>query len=344
MKYLKKFNELFTYNTDDDINGKNFILYQENLWIFNDEDYVKYEKEICDKLGLNGDHINFWDLENSIKDNRIDVIIGYIHKNTAHITSNDFRHSEHSPDIKKLEKEFKKFNKDIKIVFDHTDDWGDTNEIPYNIDKTKLKDRVFYHGTSIMYLEEILKTGIRPTKSSNFNIKNYGKIFFTLNIEKAYFHAMHTYEKHLNSSSTMNFPIIIEFNVPNVDKLIPDYDLAIDVYGFQSDEIRKYNYHKTKFNYSDGSGYDGSSIENKIGVFGYEGRIPASFIKSIHIDKEAFASYYVEYEYGFETEDIKFEDFLDWQEYSPNNIKDLYEYAQDVLNGEYGYDDEDEDE
>lgn len=234
----------------------------------------------------------------------------------------------------------------IKLRF-YSGYYHDTEEeIDIDIDKKQLVDRKFFHGTSLNFLNGILKTGLMPTDSTNYkNINHDDKIFFTLNIEKAYTHALNSAIKN------KSFPIIIELKVPDVSKLVVDYDLAKDVYGDSSDVVRTLNYDKFDANKADGIDYK-KDITNKIGVYGYVGRIPLSYIQDIWIDMRTYADnldvFGDDGEYDPDRiSEIEFDDVMNWSEISKadiinrlNSLQDDFDYRND----EYDEDNEDEDE
>lgn len=295
MKYLMYFSEsiainelLVTYN--DDVNNKNFILYQGNLWFYDEGDEQDDDiiAEISKKLDID-------DID-SLYETNISIIQGYISNDVAYIESQpDFRHTEHSKDMQKLAKELYKINPDIIIKYVGTEYSSDEEyEYEYDITDKKLKDRDFYHGTSLEFLSGILSTGIKPMEDiSNYTIKNYDKIFITLNINKAHYHSINTYLKQ--PSGNDNFPIVLDFKVPDVSKLVTDYDLAINVYGSTHPKLDELGYDNSNLRPSTPiKGYDVDNprdIENKIGVFGYKGRIPASYIEGVYIDLDGFRSH-----------------------------------------------------
>lgn len=340
--YIKKFedyfklNELFVHKNKriKSLNGKNFILYKKDLWIFDEEEWVK--KKIYSSLnqayGKNITTVDLHDSLTTIKEEHLDILYGRIDDNVIYI-ENEFRHSEHSEDLFKLKTEL---GLNIKLRYSHGNYMDKESELDINIEKKKLQDRKFFHGTSLNFLPEILKKGLIPTKHTNYKqIIHEDKIFFTLNIEKSLYHAFHSAQ--INKS----FPIIIELKVPDINKLIVDYDLAKKVYGDYSDITNKHGYDEfdTKFK-EEGIDYK-KDITNKIGVYGYIGRIPVSFIQDIWIDLTTYRNLqnYFNPELGEgvfdETIWDDFEDVQYWDEVDKNQILRIIEDIQSEYEEEF---------
>lgn len=318
-----KINELFIHKNKriKTLDNKFFILYKKDLWIFDENEWIK--KKIYNVLNkAYGKIIASDSLEDTlieIQESFYDILCGYIKNKTIFLKiSGDFRHSEHSDDLFKLEKELKM---PIKLNYHTGIHLEVEEELDINTEKKKLQNRTFYHGTCLKFLNKILKIGITPTKHSNYNIINHiDKIFFTLNLEKANLHAFNSSKK--NNS----FPIIISFNVPDINKLIPDFDLAIDAYGSNSEVSKTSNYHKfnnttnSKMNYN-------KDITKKIGIFGYKGRIPPSHINDIWIDLHTYSQYI---EVFLSDENIEYDNDI-WSDF--NNVKNWSEISKDdILN------------
>lgn len=336
-----KLNELYVHKEVEDLEDSKFILYKKDLFIFDESTWSETIESLIHDSNLNFDFSNIDDMYtslNELKEERPDIIIGYISNNTAYIETFEHSHSEHSDDIKKLSQELK-----MTIKFKYFDDMsgGYDNDqfITRNIEQKKLKDRIFYHGTCLKFLESILSKGLIPTKDTNFSgIDHNNKIFMSLNIEKAVFHAHH-------AAKTQNsFPIIISFKVPDTSKLIPDYDLTRDVYGDKSDIMKKYNYDKIKTGLSvkRGIGYGSNKdITNKIGIYGYLGRIPASMIGDIWIDTDTLTNHQFEYnrEIGEGAGEVKFNEIIDWSEIDKSQILRIISKIEDEYLEELGIED-----
>ncbi len=346
--YIKKYdeyqklNELFVHKKTNNLNNKRFVLYKKDLWIFNEKEWdsLKIYRKINDAIGKDILDSSFdYSLRNVILYKHFNILSGRIKNKTIYVDGESgLRHSEHSNDLYKLKKTL---GMDMKVEYTITD-FQDKEEHTLNVDKMELKNRTFYHGTCLKFLPDILKKGLIPTSTTNYNtVLHKDKIFFTLNIEKAGYHAYHT------SGKNESFPVIISFKVPDTSKLIVDYDLGRDMYGGDSKRMKKLGYDKVSQNMqTKGLGYKGD-ITNKIGVYGYTGRIPLSFIGDIWFDIQTFENN--QHLYNMELGDMKYvDDYNDlWSEFNPvikwseidknvimSKIAEIESYYKDLFNEE----------
>lgn len=344
-EYLKV-NELYVHKKKkEDLEGKHFILFQKDLWVFSEEEWEKkkYYNALNKAYGKKIASADLWDTVQSIQESYFDILTGKIEDGTIYIElrGSDFRHSEHSDDLFKLKSEL---NMPVKVRF-YSGQYMDKEEEAYlDIEKKKLEQRKFYHGTCLKFLPQILKNGLIPTPHTNYkDIEHENKIFFSLNIEKAQYHAFHAAK--INES----FPIIVELRIPDVSKLIVDYDLARDVYGDDSEIMKDLGYDEFNKGYKrSGMGYK-KDITNKIGVYGYIGRIPATYLQDIWIDLYTYSNYQDLFnpELGSYDADSdiwnEFEDVSNWSEISKNDIMRKIEDAQEEYQSQFEEDEEDED-
>ncbi len=344
--HIKKFdeyvniNELYVHkNKKEDLDGKYFILFQKNLWIFSEEEWEKkrYYSALNKAYGKKFATTDLNDTLQHIREEYFDILTGRIEYDTIYIeSSNDFRHSEHSDDLYKLKSELQM---PVKVRFNSGQDLEKEEENSIDVVKKKLVDRKFYHGTSLNFLPNILQKGLIPTSHTNYKgIEHKNKIFFSLNLEKAQAHAFHA--AHTNNS----FPIIIELRIPDVNKLVVDYDLARDVYGDDSISMKTLGYDKfTTTKYQNlGMGY-------KKDIYGYVGRIPVTYINDIWIDLFTYSNYQELFnpsvgEY-YENSDVwkEFEDVRNWAEVSKNDIMRKLSDIQEEYEDEFSQDDGDND-
>lgn len=160
-----------------------------------------------------------------------------------------------------------------------------------------LGKKTFYHGTCTTYIEDMLKVGIKPDSGSTQfdNIIHSDKVFITTEQDKAMFHA--TTAANNNNS----FPVIITMSIPDESKLVSDYDVVIDTLGADSEEASELGYADiwyqmpgTRGNGQKAIGDDLTSrygkkidrLSTDVGIFGYKGRIPASFFKKLLADTD----------------------------------------------------------
>lgn len=341
MQYIKKFskfkmiNELFVHNDDDNYEDKKFILYKKDLWVFDYEYWEENELwvEINDVIG---EDILEQDLDDSIRtilEEYSYILAGEIIENKIVLDGTmNFRHSSISDDLKKLKKEL---NLPIKINH-YTDTYaGDVDD--FELDTEEFKNAYFYHGTSLKYLEQIYKEGLKPMiNNTNFDkIKHKDKIFITSNLEKALFHAQTTAMK------TDSFPIILKLKIPDHSKLVLDYDLALGFYGTNAKINKELGYDNVYRNSGGGAfQYDKPILDNdkdidiskKLGIYGYVGRIPSSFIEDVFIDLNVLRKYpeLLDEDY-YSDMSLKDYDSEIWQEF--DNVKLWSELSiKDTLN------------
>jgi hypothetical protein len=313
--------ELFSYGYDkNDIpNGSWIILYKENLWILNDDNFEEYSEEISKKLNIDDSFDDLYDMTQIIKDEKQDVFIGEYVDDTIKIYSFNYRHSQLSTDLKKLKKEL---GKNITVNYDYG----------MHLDKQssfEIDDNVkFYHGTCLKFLDSISKKGLISTDITNFdNINHEGKVFITTNIEKALFHSV------ISAQNNNSIPIIIELkDVPDKDKLIEDFDVVLDFYNKNQDLLDKFDYDidVSKLIRQPREDINRHNLSKKLGIFGYLGRIPASYIESVHMDSMLFDELKWKDEYGESITDEDLDNIEPVELWNEFNIKDLQQYIQDA--------------
>jgi hypothetical protein len=149
--------------------------------------------------------------------------------------------------------------------------------------KSKMKGKVIdlgYHGTCSKYLRDILRTGLRPNEApSNYPqvITHEQLVFFSSRIDEAMYHATYTADKALGGKR-QSIPIIIELTIPDKAKLVPDFDVAAKFgssRNIDQDEYDKLQKEK-----------EPNQMSRETGIWGYKGRIPASFIKAVYVPKD----------------------------------------------------------
>lgn len=329
MKYLKRYvdmiNELKVHNILDD-NYDTFIYCKGDLFVFEESDWSKISEEILESLSTKGvstkwvdtDYFNYYEFEEIL-----DLIVGGIEDNYLHIQGGDYRNSTDSADIKKILKELNL--KGVKVI--NTE--PETGEEDHFTDE----EGKYYHGTCLKFLNNIYKKGIQPNDISNFgDIKTKGMVFFTSNYEKAVWHSKKA------ASVNNSYPCVIELRVPDKSKMIVDFDLANAYYSDDS-KIKDIGYEPNKNRYR--NNYDTKrDISNKIGVFGYKGRIPSNHIDKAIIDIDSYEENIWDYhpDYGaFEREDF-FSDIDPSSEWDEMDIKSavdrINEIEDDYLNEE----------
>jgi hypothetical protein len=347
-----RLNELFKRGE-----GEFAIGYKQHLWLLDNEDFeeqTEVYQDMYDTLNTEREdgfpeYSDIYGLNADIMDDKYpDIVMGRISNGMLYIIGdNNFRHSTASKTLLKMMDEL-----DIDKVVVHGVYFDEDSDYEFEYEQTKeeflkpLSEKFFYHGTDMNALKKILKTGIRPQEGkSNYNkIQHSGKVFVTLNPERADFHA--------NTAARNNdsFPVVIKLKIPDVDKLVLDYDVAIDVYGYEHELTMRLGYDDIMYYAAKGDlrfnpsltnfvpkdklaqVRDKSSLNTKLGVFGYLGRIPASYFESLYLSEENLKTQAMLDVHGFSKYDIGAKAVVgDYKEYSISEFKDEYErYVEEI--------------
>lgn len=358
-----KLTELFSHGE-----GKYFVAYKENVWLFTEPDFDNDGDEITqnnmratlNKAGMEiEDDMTWFDLDIMLSNSEIDnnVVVGQVRDNALVIdTVGNYRHSVASKTVLKVMDEL-----DVSRVTINSTVFGDDDEFEVEYEHTReefikpLSEKYFYHGTSLNHLFSILKKGlISSPEQTNYNkILHEDKVFITLNPERAHIHAT------ITATNTQSYPVIVKIKIPDVSKLVLDFDVAVDLYGLEHHQTVTLGYdaihnYATKGNLSVNhqmlSSYvpndelsqirDKSSLNTKLGVFGYQGRIPQSMIKEIWIDEENIRNHILS-DYGYEDMEKNIADF---NKFTPVEFIEFYKDAQEEIEQNINdIEDEDED-
>ena len=264
--------------------------YKKDIWVISDKNMKRSVIEIS--TVLNELFYTIYDIQEWIINGSSEAFFGFVRGDCVEqYTGSQFTLSKTAPVIKKMMKKLK-FRKMLKPGHNHVT-WDDVElEVSNKEIQKPLKNQKFYHGTSIKYLEGIMKTGLRPhSENTSFgDIIHKDKIFVTTNKMKAYFHAQ-------NSGNTNNsFPLILEFKIPNPDLLVSDFDVVVQLLGANSKESKNLGYDKvakkagfklSNVNINDFEeryGHKTGGLSTKFGIFGYKGNIMPKFLERIIID------------------------------------------------------------
>lgn len=349
-------NEVFVVGDKSYIRtGTEVLAYEKWIWVFDNEDPNKDDilADANKKLGTN--YSDPYEFQEYMEDNPR-VIYGIIDGNDLEINIINFRQGAASKTLYKVMKELGL--DDVKVSF-YSENTEDENDIIYDgrdelLEPLAKKD--FYHGTSFDALRKIAKLGLMPQEKSTFDqIVHSDKIFITINLEKAVFHATNAAQKRGD-----NVPIVLILKIPDVDKLVLDYDVAIQFYGEEHDhtytlgysdvlaaatrgpysamtqdpEIKKYVSRIRK---------NPDALNTSLGIFGYIGRIPASHIHHILIDENLLRSYILQQEIGIEDEENPHpEPIRNWGKYTLEEFFDYYTETYRDIMSEFIDQDEDE--
>ena len=279
----QKLDELLMHG--DTKSGINVVAYKQHLWVLPEEvpkdtaneiaSFLlpdKYEDEQAFDDGAPSE-IGVHDVTQLIRDeDRADILTGYLRDGELVLTDSGggFKMDPKSSLlVKKVAQALK-----VKKVSYQDDLEGDMNvSVPKKKMTAQIPD-IAYHGTSLKYLEDILKRGLEPRgDQSNYDkqgIYHDDKIFFSTRFGEASHHAQHT------GSKTKNLPMVLELFIPDKNLVIPDYD--VDMHGGETTYDAPNRKTHTKF------GSDKSySLSKEFGVYGYAGKILPQHIKFVYV-------------------------------------------------------------
>lgn len=357
MKTFKEYSrdlltEVFVIGNKKANEGDHVVAYNKWVWVFDDEDFDKYKDDIMKKIRTKEKFEIPDDIRDYVDENNTDIIYGTVERDKYLniVGKSDFRQSVLSTDLHKVLKALKLKGIETSYTSFSGEVDGEFREAVWEFGKS-IKSQTFYHGTSYNYINNMLKTGIRATGKTNYNdIVHENKVFITVKQDKAYYHA----ENSANENNS--FPLIISLKIPDPDKLVLDYDVAISLYGKTHPET-------VRLGFSDINEYatrgvdrsegvaeimkrrhkDKNDLNTKLGVFGYSGRIPAKFFKGIVFDEEAFKRFYlneVNYDHG---DGIEWGSLNDWVDESVDYFEGTMEEVETEIEDERREMEEEED-
>lgn len=162
----------------------------------------------------------------------------------------------------------------VKITYRYFDYMaqGDSAEKDISVKKaTGHVPNIVYHGTTSKHLKSILSYGLEPgvgkSKFASREIYHPEHIFFVATFEGAMYYAenaVHASEKELHNWD--NYPIIIEFEIPDTSLLVPDYDADVSTTSKPYFQRAREPREKTSMK--------ASGVSREVGKWGYKGRIP----------------------------------------------------------------------
>lgn len=311
--------------------GDYIIAYKEYLWTFSermntplsdlDERIYDEMKEILSHFHIEiEEDMDYTDVVDMIRETQHSVlfIIGNVVGNSLYISGEDnYRHSTASKTLLKVMDEL---NLSTVVVSSYlVSEEGDEIISEFRHAKEELleplENKSFFHGTNMKYALSIIKKGLipKPEQTNYRNIKHHDKVFVTLNPERSQFHA------YTAANEKESVPVILKLKIPDVTKLVLDYDVAVELYGREHYQTMKLDYDDVHSIATNGDSWhpeltdlvpkddlaqvqDKSSLNTKLGVFGYKGRIPATMIEEIWTSEDNIQLYVLEDEYGMSIE------------------------------------------
>jgi len=254
----KVIKELIVHGDRDD--ADHFVTHREDLWIFPENEFPQDMKL---KLNLASD-----DFEELMDEERQDIIFGSIHGDSLYVyqVGPFIRDPRSSVIIKKIVNQLNLSSVRYPVI-DH--------EVQVDRDEILGKiPEVAYHGTSSEYLSKILKLGLKPgetytnypllaTTEPGFSELMRNTVYFSTRFDEAEHHATYTTDK-LNATNEPSDPVVIALRIPDKDKLVTDFDVEKQI----------------------ARGDKGSkpfSATKEVGVYGYRGRVPASFFVKFYV-------------------------------------------------------------
>ena len=280
--YFTDLNEMIVVGNPQD--QKYIVAANKWIWILEDEPNEEVFLDILKKLGLDerdefDNLVNNFDFEDTytfitnLQEQFGDILVGQIQGKTLYLYNYGSFKSDPKSSIL-----VKKVISQLKLnSAKYTEDIDSTEtKVPKKKMTGNIPD-IGYHGTSSTYLNAILSKGLKAGEAGS----NYAKqgiyhediIFFVTRIGEAMHHSITTAEQK------RGIPIILEFNIPDKDQIIADYDVEKmsnkDIYYGDTGERGKYQ--------SKAYQQDLDKLSKHFGVYGYKQRIPASFIKYVWV-------------------------------------------------------------
>lgn len=228
-------------------------------------------------------------------DNRPDIIYGYIDDGEFHMMGTQFASSVSpvtSPLIAKL----------VKRLGLHAATYGyttmDGDEGRNTVSRGDMVGglpKKLFHGTNSEIMRSIAKTGLRPGLGSNWadqGIKHDSIIFGAVGFDGAVFHANKS-AGMLDTGDNMGydpdspFPVVLEFAIPDPDKIVPDYDVASQLIGDEHPISDRLGYtgqggYSRQLNTMVVDHNPEGRAWKSTGIFGYTGRIPPKYITRVY--------------------------------------------------------------
>jgi len=277
-------NEMIIYGEDK---PKSFIIgFDEWIYIGDDNFFDKKQDEIIAKIRKRFDDNELGyklqypkDLKMSSAINLImtlqkyvhGIFYGYMDENRILYIYNHLPISPYSALMNKIKKEID-FN-GIKYI----DEEEASKVFSKNLYNNKSVNA--FHGTNSEIAKKILTSGLRPNKTGSYGIKHDGIVFLALDKTFSIQHANRSSELETNTKKLQYLPVIIEFDIPDKNKLIPDYDMENMTGIEQYYPVKTYGLVKSKETISNNP----MRVSKDFGLFGYKGIIYPNHINNIYV-------------------------------------------------------------
>jgi hypothetical protein len=345
--------------------GDYIIAYLGNVWVVNQDNFEEFNDEIIKALDVNITHQtnDLYNFVNNLQEYFKDVIVAQKEYDSLKLVSMDLNQSTASKSLLKVMDYFKVDSVQISVNdLKRGEDYfiSRQKELFKDIDK----NTIFYHGTSTRNLELMFKGGglmPNPERTNFSKLKHHDKVFITLNLEKAFFHAetaSKEYKDKKNSkrNRSEDVPVILAMTIPDMSKLVPDYDVALMIGG---DDVNTLGYDEVldlaggrntvNLNLKKRLEKSGHDLNKSLGIFGYTGRIPMENFKTIIVDEDLLLKKIINDEYDMGAELTTEKNVDEWEEIRANNGRELRQKYLEKLNNlrqqveqEYGNNEDEE--
>ena len=268
--------------------GEYVVAYRDKIWLLSNNDETNAVKaEIEQMFGIEPTE-DIYDLLQTIGDNRPDVLKGEIIGGGQFRigTDSNWRFGRGSHLLQKVMKELGL----REVVYSNT--IGDEYDTTRGSEITGQMPTHLYHGTTSENALGILRFGLAPdraatnypSKGAHPPLEHDDKVFLTEDIQKAEYHAVNAVTRdqqygtpdHRNAEPR-GFPVIFRFRVPDPNLLIAD----LDVEHMSDSPTGQYDYVPERKEHDPTIQETPEQFSKQVGVMGYKGRIPASFITDI---------------------------------------------------------------
>lgn len=270
--------------------GEHVVAYRDRLYRFtdaNDEEDQALAADAAEFLGVDlGDDADVWGLAQAVREQKQEALVGRVEDGDLLVEADDWRHGRGSRLLRGVLRHLGLSG--VKVLYD-----GEVVEEIFAWEVTGRLPDTLLHGTSSENMGGILRGGLAADETrSNYalrDVRHADTVFLTDNPFKAAYHAENAClskggpSRWTGRPAQVGFPVVVEFAVPDKAKLVPDWD--IDVWSEKGEayegsrEVRQ----RLRGPGRPATQEDPFKLSRKFGTFGYRGRIPPAFIRSIEI-------------------------------------------------------------